>query len=118
MKPHWICGCLIVLTAMQAPAAAQSSLKWSFQRTGFRSTMGAAGFPQTALSMRSNQSWPVVYGADQGMLNAYSLFPIVNSGQVPVSPATNWHPIGTNLAGTPSPLNNAYLQADSGSPDG
>ena len=118
MKPHWIYGCLILLTAMQTPAAAQSSLKWSFQRTGFRSTMSTAGFPQTALSMRSNQSWPVVYGADLGMLNAYSLFPVVNSGQVPVGPATNWHPIGTNLAGTPSPLNNAYLQADSGSPDG
>lgn len=118
MRLHWIYGCLLFLIAMQTPAAAQSTLKWSFQRTGFRSTTGAAGFPQTALSMRSNLSWPVVYGADQGMLNAYSLFPVMNSGQVPVAPATNWHQIGTNLTGSQSPLSNAYLQADSGSPDG
>lgn len=118
MRPLWIYGCLLCLAAMQTPAAAQSTLKWSFQRTGFRSTMGTAGFPQTALSMRSNLSWPVVYGLDQGMLNAYSLFPVANAGQVPVSPATNWHQIGTNLTGSQSSFSNAYLQADSGSPDG
>src|SRR5690606_35833945 len=106
------------LAAVQAPAGAQSALKWSFQRTGFRSTMGAAGMPQTALSMRSNQSWPVVYGLDQGMLNAYSLFPVSNTGQIPVGPATNWHQIGTSLTGIQSSYSNAFLQADSGSPDG
>ena len=117
MRPNWIYGCLLFLLTMQMPVAAQSTLKWSFQRTGFRSTASTAGFPQTALSMRSNVSWPVVYGADQGMLNAYSLFPVMNSGQVPVAPATNWHQIGVNLTGS-QPVNGAYLQADSGSPDG
>ncbi len=118
MRPLWIIGWLLCLVAMQLPCAAQSVLKWSFQRTGFRSTMGASGMPQTALSMRSNQSWPVVYGLDQGMLNAYSLFPVANSGQIPIGPATNWHQIGLNLTGFQSSYNNAFLQADSGSPDG
>lgn len=118
MRPLWILGCLLCLAAMQTPATAQSALKWSFQRTGFRSTMGTFGMPQTALSMRTNESWPVVYGLDQGMLHAYSLFPVANSGQVPVGPATHWHQIGTNLAGGPLSSSNYYLQAASGAPDG
>lgn len=119
MRPLWIYGCLLCLLAMQTSAAAQSSLKWTFQRTGFRSTMGASGMPQTALSMRSNLSWPVVYGFDQNTLNAYSLFPVTNTtGKVPVGPATNWHQIGTNLTGSPLSSSNSFLQADSGSPDG
>lgn len=118
MRPLWILGCLLCLAAMQTPVAAQSALKWSFQRTGFRSTMGASNAPQTALSMRSNLSWPVVYGLNDGALNAFSLFPVANAGQVPVSPATNWHQIGTNLAGLQTQVSSAYLQADSGSPDG
>jgi hypothetical protein len=118
MRPFWILGCLLCLAAMQTPATAQNTLKWSFQRTGFRSMMGTSGAPQTALSMRSNQSWPVVYGLEQGMLNAYSLFPVTNTGQIPIGPATNWHQIGTNLTGFQASYNNAFLQADSGSPDG
>ena len=118
MRPLWILGCLLCLVAMQAPATAQSALKWSFQRTGFRSSMGTAGMPQTALSMRGNQSWPVVYGLEQGMLNAYSLFPVANPGPAPISPATHWHQIGTNLTNAPLSGSYFYLQAASGAPDG
>lgn len=118
MRTVWLVSSLICVLAIQLPCVAQSSMKWSFQRTGFRSSTGST--PQTALSMRSNLSWPVVYGVDQGMLNAYSLFPVPNSGQppIPVSPATNWHQIGTNLTGSPLPGSSFFLQADSGFPDG
>jgi hypothetical protein len=117
MRPLWIFGILLCLLAMQAPAAAQSSLKWSFQRTGFRTP--AESFPQTALSMRSGEAWPVVYGFFETSLNAYSLFPVVNpKGKHHVSPATNWHQIGSNLAGSQFSSYKMYLQADSGSPDG
>jgi hypothetical protein len=117
MKPLWIYGCLLCLLAMQTPAAAQSSTnKWSFQRTGFRAT---SSIPQTALSMRSGEAWPVVYGFYENSLNAYSLFPVVNpKGKHHVAPATNWHQIGSNLAGAQSSPTNVYLQAASGSPDG
>jgi hypothetical protein len=102
---------------MHAPAAAQSSAnKWSFQRTGFRTTTST---PQTALSMRSGEAWPVVYGFYENSLNAYSLFPVINpNGKHHVQPATNWHQIGSNLAGSQFPTSNVYLQAASGSPDG
>jgi hypothetical protein len=118
MRPLWIYGCLLCLLAMQAPAAAQAPTnKWTFQRTGFRTTAGS--FPQTALSMRSGEAWPVVYGFYENSLNAYSLFPVVNpNAKHHVSPATNWHQIGSNLAGTQFPTSNIYMQADSGSPDG
>lgn len=119
MRPLGIYGWSLCLLALQTTAAAQSSLKWTFQRTGYRSTAGTSGMPQTALSMRGNLSWPVVYGFDQNILNAYSLFPVTNAtGKVPVGPATNWHQIGTNLAGSLVSSNNFYLQADSGAPDG
>jgi hypothetical protein len=118
MRPLWIFGILLCLLAMQAPAAAQAPTnKWTFQRTGFRTTSGPT--PQTALSMRSGEAWPVVYGFYENSLNAYSLFPVVNTkGKHHVGPATNWHQIGSNLTGTPFPTANVYLQADSGSPDG
>lgn len=117
MRPLWIYGCLLCLLAMQTPVAAQApTTKWSFQRTGFRAT---SSLPQTALSMRSGEAWPVVYGFYENSLNAYSLFPVVNpNGKHHVAPATNWHQIGSNLAGTQFPTNNVFLQADSGSPDG
>lgn len=120
MRPLWIFGILLCLTAMQAPAAAQSSTnKWTFQRTGFRTT---SSMPQTALSMRSGEAWPVVYGFYENSLNAYSLFPVLNTqvgqGKNHISPATNWHQIGSNLAGSQFPTTNVFLQADSGSPDG
>jgi hypothetical protein len=117
MKPLWIYGCLLCLLAMHAPAAAQSSAnKWSFQRTGFRTTTST---PQTALSMRSGEAWPVVYGFYENSLNAYSLFPVINpNGKHHVQPATNWHQIGSNLARPDTPTSNVYLQAASGSPDG
>ena len=117
MKPLWIYGWLLCLSAMHAPAAAQSSTnKWTFQRTGFRTTSST---PQTALSMRSGEAWPVVYGFYENSLNAYSLFPVINpNGKHHVQPATNWHQIGSNLAGSQFPTTNVFLQADSGSPDG
>lgn len=120
MRTYGIVGSLLCLLALQATCAAQgsvNSIKWSFQRTGFRTTSGP--YAQTALSMRSNESWPVVYGFYENSLNAYSLFPVLNSqGKNHVSPATNWHQIGSNLAGTQFPTSNVYLQAASGSPDG
>jgi hypothetical protein len=76
------------------------------------------GMPQTAVSMRANLSWPVVYGIDEGRLNAYSLFPVPNPAQVPIGPATNWHRIGTDLTKSFVPSNGAFLQAASGAPDG
>lgn len=117
MRPLWIYGCLLCLLAMQAPAAAQApTTKWSFQRTGFRAT---SSIPQTALSMRSGEAWPVVYGFYENSLNAYSLFPVVNpNGKHHVGPPTNWHQIGSNLAGSQFPTSSVFLQADSGSPDG
>jgi hypothetical protein len=102
-------------TAHLASTAAADNFTWNFQRTGFRSTMPAA--PQTAISMRSDLSWPVVYGIDAGMVNAYSLFPVANS-QVQILPATNWHRIGTNITKGLLPPGNIYLQAASGAPDG
>ena len=117
MKPLWTYGCLLCLLALQTPAAAQSPTnKWTFQRTGFRTTAGSS--PQTALSMRSGEAWPVVYGFFENSLNAYSLFPVLNSGKNHVAPATNWHQIGSNLAGAQFPTSNVFLQADSSSPDG
>lgn len=121
MRPLWIYGCLLCLAVMQASVAAQAATnKWTFQRTGFRTTAGS--FPQTALSMRSGEAWPVVYGFFENSLNAYSLFPVLNTqvgqGKNHISPATNWHQIGSNLAGTQFPTSNIYMQADSGSPDG
>ena len=108
---------IISLLSIQiASSAFADNFSWNFQRTGFRSTLGNS--PQTALSMRSNLSWPVVYGMDQGALNAYSLFPVLNAGQVPIGPATNWHQIGSNLTRTFLPSGNVYLQAVSGAPDG
>jgi hypothetical protein len=117
MRPLWIYGCLLCLLAMQTPVAAQNSTnKWTFQRTGFRTTSQT---PQTALSMRSGEAWPVVYGFYENSLNAYSLFPVVNpNAKDHVSPATNWHQIGSNLAGSQFSSTKMYLQADSGSPDG
>jgi len=118
MKPLWIYGWLLCLAAMQAPVAAQSPAnKWTFQRTGFRTTSGS--FAQTALSMRTNESWPVVYSFLDNALNAYSLFPVLNAkGKNHISPETNWHQIGSNLASSPPPASTTYLQAASGSPDG
>ena len=117
MRPLWIYGWLLCLAAMQAPVAAQAPTnKWSFQRTGFRAT---SSIPQTALSMRSGEAWPVVYGFYENSLNAYSLFPVVNpKGKHHIAPATNWHQIGSNLAGSLFPTPGVYLQAASGSPDG
>ncbi len=117
MRPLWIYGWLLCLLAMQTPAAAQSSLKWSFQRTGFRAT---SNFPsQTAISMRSGQTWPVVYSFYENSLNAYSLFPVLNAkGKNHILPETNWHQIGSNLNGSQFASSGTYLQADSGSPDG
>ncbi len=108
---------LIFLIGRQlSSTAAAENFSWNFQRTGFRSTMPS--MPQTAVSMCSNLSWPVVYGLDQGALNAYSLFPVVNTGQIPIGPATNWHRIGTNITKGSLPTGNIYLQAASGAPDG
>jgi hypothetical protein len=109
-------ACLTLFSLQLFSSANGDNFSWNFQRTGFRSTLGNA--PQTALSMRGNLSWPVVYGLDQGMLNAYSLFPVLNPGQVPIGPATNWHQIGSNLTRTFLPGGAMYLQADSGAPDG
>ncbi|HYO24438.1 MAG TPA: hypothetical protein VEQ85_05765 [Lacipirellulaceae bacterium] len=95
-------------------AAQAENFSWNFQRTGFRSTQSA---PQTALSMRGDLSWPVVYGIDAGMLNAYSLFPVLNTRPL-IGPPTNWHQIGANLTGSPVTFPSANLQAASGSPDG
>lgn len=117
MRTLSIFGSLLCLLALQLPCAAQqSTLKWSFQRTGFRSTQST---PQTALSMRSDQTWPVIYGYFENSLNAYSLFPVLNAqGKNHIAPATNWHQIGSNLNGLQSTGSGVYLQADSGSPDG
>lgn len=119
VRPLWVYRCLLCLLAMQSSAAAQAPAnKWSFQRTGFRTIHNYAS-PQTALSMRSGETWPVVYGIDGNSLNAYSLFPVVNpAGNHNFQPATNWHQIGSNLAGSQPLLTSAYLQADSSSPDG
>src|SRR5690606_30687136 len=103
------------LIALLASPAAADNLSWAFQRTGFRST---SSMPQTALAMRSNQSWPVVFGFEQERLNAYSLFPVLSKGQIPIGPPTYWHQIGTNLTGSVVPTSTAYLQAASGAPDG
>ncbi|QDT70870.1 hypothetical protein [Lacipirellula limnantheis] len=118
MRPLWIYGWLLCLLALQAPAAAQAPTnKWTFQRTGFRATSGPS--PQTALSMRSGEAWPVVYGFYENSLNAYSLFPVVNpNAKHHVGPATNWHQIGSNLAGMQFPASNVFLQADSSSTGG
>jgi hypothetical protein len=115
MKRLALVGSLTCLFAIHGICAA-GDFTWTFQRTGFRSS--SSSMPQTALSMRANLSWPVVYGVDQGMLNAYSLFPVPNPGQVPISPPTNWHQIGSNLTQSFLPSSNLYLQAASGSPDG
>ncbi len=115
MKRLALVGSLACLLAVHGMCAA-GDFTWTFQRTGFRSS--SSSMPQTAVSMRSNLSWPVVYGVDQGMLNAYSLFPVPNPGQVPISPPTNWHQIGSNLTQSFLPSSNLYLQAASGSPDG
>jgi hypothetical protein len=104
-----------LVSSAAANTPPSTNVKWSFQRTGFRSSSSQ---PQTALSMRNNLSWPVVYGIDAGMLNAYSLFPFPNTGPIHFSPPTNWHQIGANLTGSPVPSSNIYLQAASGSPDG
>ena len=114
MRSLPIFGSLLCVLALQLPCAAQT-LKWSFQRTGFRNTMST---PQTALSMRSDQSWPVVYGYYENSLNAYSLFPVLNANKNHVAPATNWHQIGTNLNGSQLVTSGAYLQADSSSTGG
>ena len=69
--------------------------------------------------MRSGEAWPVVYGFYENSLNAYSLFPVINPNVKPhVGPNTNWHQIGSNLAGSQFPLSGPYyLQAASGSPE-
>jgi hypothetical protein len=108
---------LIALVAAQlASSAAADNFSWNFQRTGFRSSLPSS-MPQTAVSMRANLSWPVVYGIDQGRVHAYSLFPVANPGPVPIGPATNWHQIGTDLTKNFLP-SSVYLQAASGAPDG
>jgi hypothetical protein len=114
MKFSSLIGGLICIVATASLGLAGDA-GWSFQRTGFRSTSGT---PQTAVSMRNDLSWPVVYGIDQSMLNAYSLFPVANPGPVPISPPTNWHQIGSNLTRTFVSSSSVYLQAASGSPDG
>jgi hypothetical protein len=114
MKHIALFGSLTCLFAFQGICTA-GDFTWTFQRTGFRSTSST---PQTAVSMRGNLSWPVVYGLDLGALNAYSLFAVPNPGPVPISPATNWHQIGSNLTRSFLPSSNLYLQAASGSPDG
>jgi hypothetical protein len=102
--------------ASALPAAA-GAFSWDYHRTGFRSSN--PNFPQTAVSMRNNQTWPIVYGIDQGDLNAYSLFPVPYSGQIPVSgQPTNWHPIGDDLTGDISLVSEVFLQAASGRSDG
>jgi hypothetical protein len=107
---------MALVTVQFASSAAADNFSWNFQRTGFRSSFPST-MPQTAVSMRANQSWPVVYGIDQGRLNAYSLFPVPNPGPVPFGPATNWHQIGTDLTKSFLP-SSVYLQAASGAPDG
>jgi hypothetical protein len=108
-------GLLALIVTQLVSAADANDFSWSFQRTGFRST--APSMPQTAVSMRSNLSWPVVYGVDAGALHAYSLFPVLNPGPVPIGPATNWHDIGTILPEGGFPTSSVYLQAASGAPD-
>lgn len=123
MRTLGIIGCLLCLAAWQTPCAAQSpgsAVKWSFQRTGFRTTSPT---PQTALSMRSGEAWPVVYGFYENSLNAYSLFPVLNNTQTTpgrnhVLPATNWHQIGSNLNGTTFQSSSPFLQADSSATGG
>ena len=116
MRTYGIVGSLMCLLALQLPCAAQNTLKWSFQRTGFRST---TSMPQTALSMRSGQTWPVVYGFFENSLNAYSLFPVLNAqGKNHIAPATNWHQIGSNLNSSQYSGSPVFLQADSAAPDG
>lgn len=123
MRTFGIICCLLCLAAWQAPCAAQipgSTVKWSFQRTGFRTTSQTA---QTALSMRSGEAWPVVYGFYENSLNAYSLFPVLNNSQTGLGknhilPATNWHQIGSNLNGSTFQSSSPFLQADSSSSGG
>ncbi len=102
-----------LILAIASSNANADNLSWNFQRTGFRTTLST---PQTALSMRSNLSWPVVYAIDQSSLNAYSLFPVPNATP-PIGPATNWHQIGSNLSGSFVPSSGVYLQAASTAPD-
>ena len=104
--------------ALTAPAFA-NNFSWDYQRTGFRAAQSSN--PQTAVSMRNNQTWPIVYGADFGMLNAYSLFPVEYQGQKPISgnDPTYWHPIGENLTnGQTEGSFDRFFQAASGATDG
>jgi hypothetical protein len=107
---------IILMASHFAATAVADEFFWNLQRTGFRTSLGFP--PQTALSMRGNESWPVVYSVDEASsLSAYSLFPFANTGQIPIGPATNWHRIGTNITKGTLPVGPIYLQAASGSPD-
>jgi hypothetical protein len=115
MKFHWLLSGVICV-AFAPLACVANEISWTFQRTGFVNQMPK---PQTALSMRSNLNWPVIFSVEQDRLNAYSLFSGPNANDQPVQgPRTNWHRIGMNLTQDYIPANEVYLQATSGSPDG
>ena len=64
----------------------RSSLRWEFQYTGFDTSLN-----QTAVAMRDNQAWPVVFTQHSyDNITAYSLMPVLNP-----STATHWHQIGS-----------------------
>ncbi|BBO36550.1 hypothetical protein [Lacipirellula parvula] len=116
MKLHWLlCG--IACVALSPFAGVADEISWTFQRTGF---INYAQKPQTALAMRSNLNWPVIFSADyNNQLSAYSLFSVPSPYDQPAQgPRTNWHRIGTNLTQGFIPSDEVYLQATSGSPDG
>ena len=116
MKFHWLLSSAMCV-ALAPLTCVADEVSWTFQRTGF---VNQTQKPQTALSMRSNLNWPVVFSADyNNQLSAYSLFSAPNPNYQPVQgPKTNWHQIGTNLTQGYFPSNEVYLQATSGSPDG
>ncbi|WP_428307332.1 hypothetical protein [Lacipirellula sp.] len=116
MKLHQLFGSFVCVLACHVACAA-ANFSWTFQRTGY---VNQREKPQTALSMRSNLSWPVVFSAGyNNQIDAYSLFSVPNLNQQPAGGLrTNWHQIGTNLTQEYLPTDQIYLQAASGSPDG
>lgn len=116
MKFHQLFGSFVCVLVCHAACAA-GAFSWTYQRTGYANPKQK---PQTAVAMRSNLSWPVVFSASyNNQLDAFSLFSIPNPNQYPIGgQRTNWHQIGSNLTQEYLPADEIFLQAASGSPDG